>query len=119
MYEIIFFQNLKGESPVREYIGQLVREAAANKDSRVKATKIHEYMQALSVHGTHIGMPYVRHIEEDIWELRPTSDRIFFFCHKSDTFVMLHHFRKKTQTTPRREIEQAKRNRDMYQSMED
>lgn len=31
---------------------------------------------------------------------------------KDDTFVLLHHFRKKTQKTPRREIEKAKAERD-------
>ncbi len=29
-----------------------------------------------------------------------------------DTFVLLHHFRKKTQKTPQREIEKAKMERD-------
>ena len=46
----------------------------------------------------------------DIWELRPANDRIFFFYRKDETYLMLHHFIKKTQKTPTREIEQAKRN---------
>lgn len=66
MHEIIFFKTAKGSIPVREYIDRLVREAATNKDSRIKAAKIHEYMQARSEHGTHVGMPYVRHIEDGI-----------------------------------------------------
>jgi len=52
----------------------------------------------------------VKHIEGDIWELRPLKDRIIFFYWQEDTFVLLHYFIKKTQKTPRREIEQAKRN---------
>ena len=31
-----------------------------------------------------------------------------------DAFVLLHHFRKKSQKTPRREIERAKAERDDY-----
>ena len=31
-----------------------------------------------------------------------------------DTYVLLHQFRKKTQKTPKSEIEQAKRERDDY-----
>ncbi len=38
----------------------------------------------------------------------------FFFSYTDDCFVMLHHFVKKTQKTPRKEIEQAKRNRKDY-----
>ena len=51
-------------------------------------------------------------IEDDIWELRPGNNRIFYFYFKNDTFVLLHQFRKKTQKTPQREIETAKSERD-------
>ena len=44
-----------------------------------------------------------------MYELRPTRERIFFFYWKDNTFVLLHHFVKKTQKTPLREIEQAER----------
>ena len=40
---------------------------------------------------------------------RPLRDRIFFVTWEDDSFVLLHHFQKKTQRTPRREIEQALR----------
>lgn len=68
------------------------------------------YIRVLQEYGTRAGEPYVKHIEEDIWELRPLDDRIFFFYFRENTFVLLHHFLKKTKKTPRREIEQAKRN---------
>jgi phage-related protein len=38
------------------------------------------------------------------------NDRILFAYWKDDKFILLHHFVKKTQKTPPREIEQAKRN---------
>ncbi|MCL2081269.1 MAG: type II toxin-antitoxin system RelE/ParE family toxin [Oscillospiraceae bacterium] len=44
------------------------------------------------------------------WELRPYSDRILFAALLGDGFVLLHHFVKKTQKTPKSEIEHAKRN---------
>ena len=49
-------------------------------------------------------------IEDDIWELRPMRDRILFAYWKDNKFLLLHHFVKKTQKTPQREIDQAKRN---------
>lgn len=52
--------------------------------------------------------PYVKHIEDELWELRPLKDRIFFAVWHGDVFVLLHHFTKKTRKTPRREIKKAK-----------
>jgi phage-related protein len=40
--------------------------------------------------------------------LRSFANRIFFFYWKGNKFVLLHHFIKKTQKTPQREIEQAR-----------
>jgi phage-related protein len=57
-----------------------------------------------------VGEPYAKHIEGEIWELRPIRDRIFFAAWNDESFILLHIFQKKTQKTPRREIEQAKRN---------
>lgn len=48
----------------------------------------------------------------ELWELRPGHNRVLFFYHKDNTYVLLHHFRKKTQKTPRREIDKAKAERD-------
>lgn len=55
------------------------------------------------------GFPYIRHIEGEIWELRPAQDRIFFVALVDEKFVLLHQFTKKTQKTPKKEIEKAKK----------
>ncbi|MBR0035305.1 MAG: type II toxin-antitoxin system RelE/ParE family toxin, partial [Synergistaceae bacterium] len=57
---------------------------------------------------------YTKHIDEDIWELRPGKNRILYFCYLDDVFVLLHYFRKSTDKTPRQEIERAKAERDDY-----
>ncbi|MBR3186480.1 MAG: type II toxin-antitoxin system RelE/ParE family toxin [Lachnospiraceae bacterium] len=41
----------------------------------------------------------------EIWELRPLRNRILFAAWVNDSFVLLSHFMKKTQKTPKREIE--------------
>ena len=51
----------------------------------------------------------MKHLEGEIWELRPLRDRILFVAWLDGSFVLLHHFVKKTQKTPRREIDKAKR----------
>ena len=55
-----------------------------------------------------------KHIDEDIWELRPGSNRVLYYYCDNDAFVLLHHFRKKTMKTPPREIRRAKPERDDY-----
>ena len=83
----------------------------ASKDSRIKVNKIAEYIRRLQAYGTSIGKPTIDKIEgTDLWELRPLKDRIFFAYWKDNMFVFLHHFAKKTQKTPKYEIEQAERN---------
>ena len=107
LYKIIFYKDSKGREPVYEYIKEL--EGRKDKDSKIKSRKINDYIQALGEYGTGIREPYIKHIEGEIWELRPLRDRIFFACRGDDSFVLLHYFVKKTQKTPRNEIEKAKR----------
>jgi len=110
MYTIEFYKDKAEKEPIAEYIRDLNTRALSSKAHRIQHKKIMEYLEVLARFGTRAGMPYVKHIAGDIWELRPTNDRIFFFYWKDDTYLMLHHFVKKTQKTPAREIEQAKRN---------
>lgn len=63
--------------------------------------------------GSSLKEPYVKHIDGEIWELRIrfSSDisRIFYFTWNFNTIVLLHGFVKKTQKTPRGEIETAQK----------
>ena len=107
-YKIKFYENEHGERPVRDYLKEL--GSKTDKDSRIKINKIYDYIETLKKHGTRAGEPFVKHIDGDIWELRPLRDRFFFFYWKDDVFVFLHHFIKKTNKTPPQEIKQANRN---------
>ena len=94
------------------FLDDLQKRAVTNKDARIQHKQIIQYIQFLEDHGTRLGEPVTKHLEEDIWELWPGSNRILFFYHKDNTFILLHQFRKKTQKTPRREIRKAKAERD-------
>ena len=59
-----------------------------------------------------VGKAKSGHLMDGIWELRPGNNRVFYFCWRGDRFVLLRQFRKKSQKTPRREIERAKAERD-------
>lgn len=69
-------------------------------------------IELLAVHGPDLTMPYVKHIDSELWELRIkyASDisRIFYFIHIQGKIVLLHGFLKKTQKTPPKEIEIAR-----------
>ena len=101
------YRDSKGKEPVTEYLQELLGDNG--KDSKIKANKIRTYIKILQERGTRAGKPYVDHIEGDIWELRPIRDRILFAAWDGDAFVLLHVFMKKTQKTPKREINKAKR----------
>ncbi len=107
MHEIYFYVDKKGKSSLLEYLHEL--EASKSKDSRIKLTKIREYIKALAANGTYLPEKYCKHLGGEIWELRPIGDRILFAGWINGSFVLLHEFQKKTQKTPQREIEQAKR----------
>ena len=110
MFDLIFYRDGNDNSPIAEYLLKLSKSAQTSKSERIKLKKITQYLELLGKHGVKLGEPYVKHIEGDIWELRPISDRIFFFHWQGGKLVLLHHFVKKSNKTPSKEIEQAKRN---------
>lgn len=107
MYKIHFYKDKNGNEPILEYLQKLSRKK--DKDSRIKANKINDYIEVLSRYGTQAGEPYIKHLDGEIWELRPLRDRILFVAWHNGSYVLLHSFMKKTQKTPAREIEKAKR----------
>ena len=70
--------------------------------------KIYYQIERLENEGVSIGEPIIKKIDGQIWELRPIPNRIFFGVFRVNQIVLLHHYRKKTNRTPKREIEQAK-----------
>ena len=107
MYKIYFYKEKNGKEPVAEYIAGLAEKK--DKDSRIKLNKTRDYIKVLSEHGTRAGEPFIKHLDGEIWELRPLRDRILFVGWVNESYVLLHQFTKKTQKTPLREIERAKR----------
>lgn len=107
MHKIFFYRDWNGKEPVLDYLRELSEKT--DKDSRIKLNKIRDYVKALSHYGLQLREPYIKHLDGEIWELRPLRDRILFVAWHNGSFVLLHSFMKKTQKTPAREIEKAKR----------
>lgn len=101
-WSIVFYVDDHGESPVRDFLDGL--------DIKTKL-RFAWSMEQLRVRNVQAREPLVRHLEGKLWELREESStniyRLLYFVFSGRRIVFLHGFQKKTQKTPRREIETA------------
>lgn len=114
IHNIIFYEKENGQSEIWDFLETLRKKALTSKDARIQYKQASLYIELLQNNGTNLPENIAKHIEDDIWELRPGNNRIFYFFCDNNSFVLLHSFRKKTQKTPRREINKAKTERDDY-----
>ena len=114
MYIVEFYENTAGKSELWDFLEELRVKSANNKEARIQYKQISLYIQLLQDNGTRLPENITKHLDEDIWELRPGNNRVFYFYYKDDKFVLLHYFHKKSQKTPKREIDRAKAERDDY-----
>lgn len=63
----------------------------------------------LKMFGNKLNMPYSKKISRNIYELRARGQQEIriFYCFHQDRAVIVHHFIKKSQKTPKREVETA------------
>lgn len=106
---IEFYRKSNGEEPITEFLDSLPFKLAAK-------TKIS--IDLLRDYGYLLKMPYVEKITDDIWELRTKESsnitRVFYFFYDKDRAVLTNGFIKKTNKTPKREIEKAEKYREDY-----
>lgn len=100
-----FFHTQAGNEPVREFLRALPPE-----DRKIIGTDIKEVQ-----FGWPLGMPLVRKMEKDLWEIRSHLEgrisRVLFTV-VGGQMVLLHAFIKKSQKTPRPDLEIAKARKD-------
>ncbi len=108
MFNIDFYETYDGHSDIQEFLDSLRVKAASVKDARIQYGQIARCIELLQENGTNLPVQIAKHLDEEIWELRPGDNRVLFFYFNEGTYVLLHHFRKKTQKTPPREIDRAK-----------
>jgi len=108
MYKVKFYKDKNGNQPTKDFIQNL--DQRTDKNSKINVNKIYDYINYLKEVGPEAREPFAKHLDGEIWELRPIRNRILYASWDDDTFIILHHFIKKTQKTPASEIKQAKRN---------
>jgi len=107
---VVFFQTDIGREPVRIWLKSLCKE-----DRKIigEDIKLVQFRWPL-------GMPLVRKIETDLWEIRCNlgSRRIarVFFTIGSDEMVLLHGIIKKSRKIPRKDLDLACDRKNLWQS---
>ncbi len=107
VYQVVFYEDKNGKSELYDQLIELANKSSKSKDARIQLKQITLQIELLKKEGTRLPNNITKHLVDDIWELRPGNNRIIYFYFKNNTFVLLHMFRKKTQKTPKSEIERA------------
>jgi phage-related protein len=97
-----FFRLDSGREPVREWLLELDRESRKAIGEDIKTVQL----------AWPIGMPVVRKLDADLWEVRsriPSGIARTLFTVRFGAIVLLHGFVKKAQKTPKAELTLAKR----------
>lgn len=105
-WQVEYYKQENGNIPVLEFLLTLSPKIRAKTFSEI---------ELLNKHGNKLREPYVKPVKGDkysgIFELRTkfASDitRIFYFTWSNNTFVLLNGFAKKTEKTPKRELDRA------------
>ncbi len=99
---VVFYRTEAGNEPVREWLTSLKREDRKIIGEDIKTAQF----------GWPLGMPLIRKLEPDLWEVRSDISqgiaRVLFTV-EGHTMVLLHSFAKKSQKTPLDELNTARR----------
>ena len=98
---VVFYKTDTGKEPVREWLKNLRRN-----DRKI----IGEDIKIIQF-GWPLGMPLVKKIDTNLWEVRSNLDdriaRVIFTLHE-EFIVLLHGFMKKSQKTPANDLKLAR-----------
>lgn len=97
-----FYRTDLGKEPVRDWLKALPREERRTIGEDIKTAQF----------GWPLGMPLIRKLEADLWEVRSRLDsriaRVIFTV-QGDQMILLHGFIKQSQKTPLNELRVARR----------
>ena len=99
-WKVNLFQTARGDYPVKEF---------AEKQDITTQNKIFHSVDLLVQGGPFLKPPYIKKLQSDLYELRirgKVQVRIFYTM-KNNEYYLLHAFRKKSQKTPKKEIQIA------------
>lgn len=99
-FKIHFYQT-ESHKPLQDFINTL---------SKPTKSKIIRSVELLESYGVQVGMPHVKKIDKNLYELRirGTEEVRILFTKEKDQIYLLHGFRKKKMKIPSKEIVTAK-----------
>jgi len=107
---VVFFRTSTGREPVREWLREL------EKDDR---KQIGEDIKLVQFRWP-LGMPTVRKIDSNLWEVRSRLARgriaRIFFTIQAGEMALLHGFIKKSQKTPATDLKLARKRKNLWHS---
>ncbi len=113
-FEVVFYEKPDGSEPVKEFLLSV--------DNKMRA-RLLRIIGLLAQNGTALRMPYSEYLVDGIFEIRAKvgSDisRVLYFFVVGKKIVLTNGFVKKTQKTPKNEIELAKKYRNEFLSREE
>ena len=105
-FKLIAYEKENGEVPVEEFLDSI--------NPKMRA-KLYGLMGILQEKGNMLREPYSKHLDDGIFELRcqfgNDITRILYFFFYEGKIIMTNGFVKKTQKTPKEEIQLAKERR--------
>lgn len=108
-FEVEFYTKENGEKPAKEFILSL--------DVKMRA-KVLGILKVLEEKGNELREPYSKHLEDGIFEIRGKVGtdiaRVLYFFYYGKKIIITNGFIKKTQKTPKQEINRAKSYRNDY-----
>jgi len=113
-FQVLFYEKQDGTRPAYDFINALPQKMR---------TKMYRLLVMLANNGCELRMPYSEHLGDGIFELRAQSGsditRALYFFYVGSRVIVTNGFVKKTQQTPRSEIEKAKKFRSDFYERED
>ena len=113
-FKVLFYQKADGSEPVKQFLNSL--------DKKMRA-KMVRTIEALQNNGNDLREPYSKHLVDGIFELRAKVgtdiSRVLYFFFIGQRVILTNGFIKKTQKTPTKEINLAKKYRSDFLQREE
>ena len=98
-----FYKSSRGD----EYVNNFIRD-----QDKITRSKIIKTIDLVCRYGPNLGLPHSRNMRNGLYELRvmgKNNIRIFYIFKLGTIIYFLHGFKKKSQSTPRKEINIARK----------
>ncbi|MDJ0863928.1 MAG: type II toxin-antitoxin system RelE/ParE family toxin [Gammaproteobacteria bacterium] len=99
--EVFFYRTESGNEPVRDWLKGLDKQDRRTLGGDIRTVQF----------GWPLGMPVVRKLDHGLWEIRSRLDKRIarvIFAVQDGRLVLLHGFIKKSQKTPREDLDLAR-----------